>query len=186
MAYCLFFFYFGSINFRSIPNYSFYPFPVDDESTIISWRSVEREFAYKQVNRLLTSYHQLSVLQRGKIQKLEIPTIPRGWHHVAFTSSLVWDLKFYQNGVLVNETGRVRPSTVETQADNLFIIGNRTISSGVKPSDNFQIYGLTVWPRRISQPQIQEQLTEGTSSSNHKNPPRKYHIFPCATTVKLY
>lgn len=169
--------FFPSINFRSRPNYRFYSFPVDDESTIISWRSVGREFAYKQVNRLLTSYHQLSVLQRGKIQKLEIPTIPRGWHHVAFTSSLIWDLKFYQNGVLVNETGRVRPSTVETQADNLLIIGNRTLSTGVKPADNFQIYGLTVWPRQISQPQIKEQLTEGTSYSSRKKLPCKYHIF---------
>ena len=142
-----------------------YSFAADDQDTIISWRTRERDFEYKQVNELFTSYHQLSVAWKGKIQKLNVPTIPREWHHVTFTWSKTWNLKFYQNGVLVNETGRAleRAYPEESATDGLLIVGNRSLSSDVKPADNFQIYGLTVWPRLVSEGQIKEKLDAGKS-----------------------
>lgn len=115
------------------------------------------------MNDLFTSYHQLSVAWENKIQKLNIPTVPREWHYVTFTWSRSWGLKFYQNGVLVKETGRVLEREYpETNAtDGLLIIGNRSLSDGVKLVDNFQIHGLTVWPRLVSQAQIKEMLDTG-------------------------
>jgi len=84
---------------------------------------------------------------------------------VTFTWSKTWDLKFYQNGVLVNETGRAleRAYPEESVTDGLLIIGNRSLSSGGKPADNFKIYGLTVWPRLVSAGQIKEKLDTGKS-----------------------
>ena len=140
-----------------------------DPGTIVSWRSrntkVEdkMESEYKQVHEWFTSYHELAVTSGDKVHKLNIPTIPRAWHHVTFTWSKAWGLKFYQNGVLVAETGRAR--TIVTSAtnptDGLFIIGNRLLSNEVKSADNFQLQDLTVWPRVVSQAQIKEQVETG-------------------------
>ena len=149
----------------------FHSFSVDDESAIISWRansqsiSKNREFEYKQVNRLFTSYDQLTVASAKEIHTIDIPTIPRKWHHVTFTWSIFWGLRFYQNGVLVSETRRtlVRKYPQASPTDGQLIIGNRSLSSGIKPANNFQIHGLTVWPRFISQAQIKESLEAGKS-----------------------
>ena len=82
---------------------------------------------------------------------------------MTFTWSNAGGLKFYQNGVLVAETGRARKSVTSATnpTDGLFIIGNRFLSNEVKPGDNFQLHDLTVWPRVVSQAQIREQLETG-------------------------
>lgn len=159
-------------NERSLLTSPFRSFSVDDESTIISWRTnvqsnnEKREFEYKQVNRLFTSYNLLSVAWAKKVQTINIPTIPRKWHHVTFTWSIFWGLRFYRNGVLVSETRRVlaRGYPQTSGSDGHLMIGNRSLSSGVKPANNFQIHGLTVWPRLISQVQIKESLDTGESN----------------------
>ena len=143
--------------------------------TIVSWRSrntkVEDKmaFKYKQVHEWFTSYHELAVTSGDKVHKLNIPSIPRAWHHVTFTWSKAWGLKFYQNGALAAETGRAR--TIVTSAtnptDGLFIIGNRLLSNEVKSADSFQLQDLTVWPRIVSQAQIKEQVETGRDCAPH-------------------
>lgn len=138
-------------------------------STIVSWRSRntniedKMEFEYKQVNELFTSYHQLAVTSGDEVYKLNILTIPRTWLYLTFTWSKAWGLKFYQNGVLVAETGRARKivTSATNPTDGLFIIGNRFLSSEVKSAENFQLQDLTVWPRIVSQAQIREQVDTG-------------------------
>ena len=73
------------------------------------------------------------------------------------------DLKVYQNGVLVSETGRaVEQDYPEASAtDGLLIVGNRNLSSDFKPTNNFQIYGVTMWPRIVSDAQIKEMVETG-------------------------
>ena len=119
------------------------------------------------MNGLFSRYHQLSVTSGDEVYKLDIPTIPTAWHHVTFTWSKTWGLKFYQNGVLVSETGRAQPivKSATNPTDGMFIIGNRFLTSGVKTADNFQLHGLTVWPRLVSQAQIKNQLENGMSRS---------------------
>ena len=120
-------------------------------------------FEYKQVHEWFASYHQLAVTSGDQVHKLNIPTISRPWHHVTFTWSKTWGLKFYQNGVLVAETGRARKivTSATNPTDGLFIIGNRLLSSEVKSADNFQLQDLIVWPRVVSQTQIREQVETG-------------------------
>lgn len=140
-----------------------------DPGTIVSWRSRntniedKTEFEYKQVNELFTSYHQLAVTSGDEVYKLNILTIPRTWLYVTFTWSKAWGLKFYQNGVLVAETGRARKivTSATNPTDGLFIIGNKFLSSEVKSAENFQLQDLTVWPRIVSQAQIREQVETG-------------------------
>lgn len=121
------------------------------------------EFEYKHVNELFTSYHQVAVTSGDKVYKLIIPTIPRTWHLVTFTWSKAWGLKFYQNGVLVAETGRAKMivTSATNPTDGLFIIANRLLSSDVKSADNFELHDLTVWPRSVSQAQIREEVETG-------------------------
>ena len=152
--------------------------------TIVSWRSKntiledKKEFEYKLVNEFFTSYRQLAVTSGDKVYKLNIPTIPRTWHHVTFTWSKAWGLKFYQNGVLVAETGRTRKmvTSATNPTDGLFIIGNRLLSNEVKSADNFQLHDLTVWPRIVSQVQIREQVETGRYSM-------KYSVFKCLKNI---
>ena len=98
-----------------------------------------------------------------QIQTLNVPTISKEWHHVTFSWSESLDLKVYQNGVLVSETGRAveqdYPEASET--DGLLIVGNRNLSSDFKPTNNFQIYGVTMWPRIVSDAQIKEMVETG-------------------------
>ena len=121
------------------------------------------EFEYKQVKELFTSYHQLEVTSGDKVYKLNILSIPRTWHHVAFTWSKAWGLKFYQNGVLVAENGRAKMivTSATNPTDGLFVTGNRLLSSDMKSANNFQLHGLTVWPRIVSQAQIREEVETG-------------------------
>ena len=146
-----------------------------DPGTIVSWRSRntniedKMEFEYKQVHEWFTNYHQLAVTSGDEVYRLNIPTIPRKWHHVTFTWSKAWGLKFYQNGVLVVETGRARTivSSATNPTDGLFIIGNRLLSNDVKSADNFQLHDLTVWPRTVSEAQIREQVETGRNWAPH-------------------
>ena len=117
------------------------------------------------MDELFTHHHQLSVTAGDETYKLNIPTVPKIWHHVTFTWSKAWGLKFYQNGVLIRETGRAQKSVYLTKSatDGLFVIGNRVLYGGENPADNFQIHGLTVWPRLVSQAQIKQQLETGMS-----------------------
>lgn len=84
---------------------------------------------------------------------------------MAFTWSKDWGLKFYQNGVLVKETGRAQQivTSATNPTDGLFIIGNRLLTSGKKTADNFQLHGLTVWPRLVSQTQLKNEFEIGMS-----------------------
>ena len=70
---------------------------------------------------------------------------------------------FYQNGVLVAETGRARKivTSATNPTDGLFIIGNRFLSNTVKSAGNFQLHDLAVWPRIVSQAQIRERVNTG-------------------------
>lgn len=88
---------------------------------------------------------------------------------MTFTWSKAWGLKFYQNGVLVAETGRTRKivTSATNPTDGLFIIGNRLLSNGVISADNFQLRDLTVWPRAVSQAQIKEQVETGRDCVPH-------------------
>ena len=49
--------------------------------------------------------------------------------------------------------------------DGLLIVGNRNLSSDFKPTDNFQIYGVTMWPRIVSHAQIKEMVETGKDIS---------------------
>lgn len=92
-----------------------------------------------------------------------MPTLSKEWQHVTFSWSESWDLKVYQNAVLVSETGRAveRGYPEASSTDGLLIIGNRNLSSDFKPTDNFQIYGVTMWPRIVSHAQIKEMVETG-------------------------
>ena len=48
-----------------------------------------------------------------------------------------------------------------SSTDGLLVIGNRNLSSDFKPTDNFQIYGVTMWPRIVSHSQIKEMVEIG-------------------------
>ena len=98
-----------------------------------------------------------------RIQTLNVPTTSKEWHHVTFSWSESWDLTVYHNEVLVSETGRaVEQYYPEASAtDGLLIVGNRNLSSDFKPTNNFQIYGVTMWPRIVSHAQIKEMVETG-------------------------
>ncbi|XP_022800570.1 uncharacterized protein LOC111338360 [Stylophora pistillata] len=139
-----------------------------EDDTIVSWRgtnsnSEDKAFELKQVNDLLTPHHQLSVTAANETYTLYIPTVPRTWHHVTFTWSKAWGIKFYQDGALVAGTGRSEKSVFVTKGESsgLFIIGNRVLTSGRSGKSNFQIQGLTVWPRLVSLAQLKHELETG-------------------------
>lgn len=144
-------------------------FIADNQNTVISWRTQVtsdreiRQFEYKQVNELFTTYSQLVVAWGKRIQTLNLPTISKEWHQVTFSWSESWDLKVYHNGILVSETGRAveRDYAEASATDGLLIVGNRNLSSDFKPTDNFQIYGVTMWPRIVSHAQIKEMVETG-------------------------
>ncbi len=97
---------------------------------------------------------------------------------MTFSWSKDWGLKFYQNGFLVNETGKAELSvnSATNPTDGLFIIGNRFVNSDVKTADNFQLHGLTVWPRLVSQAQIKEKVETGMSRMCFVSLLTCYHI----------
>ena len=117
------------------------------------------------MNDLFRPLYQLSVTSENETYSLNIPTVPITWHHVTFTWSKAWGLKYYQDGALVAETGRSEKgiSVTEEGTNGLFIIGKRVLTSIVTSADNFQVQGLTVWPRLVSQAQLERELETGNS-----------------------
>ena len=63
----------------------------------------------------------------------------------------------------MSETGRAveQDYPKASTTDGLLIVGNRNSSSDFKPPDNFQIYGVTMWPRIVSHAQIKEMVETG-------------------------
>ena len=117
------------------------------------------------MNDLFRPLYQLSVTSENETYSLNIPKVPITWHHVTFTWSKAWGLKYYQDGALVAETGRSEKgiSVTEEGTNGLFIIGKRVLTSIVSSADNFQVQGLTVWPRLVSQAQLERELETGNS-----------------------
>lgn len=117
------------------------------------------------MNDLFKPLYQLSVTSENETYTLNIPKVPITWHHVTFTWSKAWGLKYYQDGALVAETGRSEKSISVTEegTNGLFIIGKRVLTSIISSADNFQVQGLTVWPRLVSQAQLERELETGNS-----------------------